>query len=77
MRKHEILFRENLPPEPCKYLSLRIPMPFTQLSNVARGKDFVNKSAKLWHYLICKILISHLLGVHVGKTISKKYVLCN
>jgi hypothetical protein len=32
-------------------------MSFTHLSNVVRGRDFVNKSAKLSHDLICKILI--------------------
>jgi hypothetical protein len=58
MRKHGILLRENLPPELYKSLSLRISMPFTHLSNVASGKDFVNKSDKLSHDLICKILIS-------------------
>jgi hypothetical protein len=67
MRKYEILFKEN-PLEWCKILSLRIPMHLTHLSNVARGKDFVNKSAKL---------SPHLLRVHVGKTISEKYIFCN
>jgi hypothetical protein len=33
-------------------------MSFTHLSNMARGKDFVNKLVKLSHDLICKILIS-------------------
>jgi hypothetical protein len=53
-----ILLRENLHPEPCKILSIHIPLHLTYLSNVAKGKDFVNKSAKLSHDLICKILIS-------------------
>jgi hypothetical protein len=44
-------------------------MPLTHLSNVARGKDFVNKLAKLSHDLICKILM--------GKIILEKYVLYN
>jgi hypothetical protein len=56
--KYEILIQRESPLEPCKFLSLRIPMPFTHLSNVPRGKDFVNKSAKLSHDLIYKILMS-------------------
>jgi hypothetical protein len=58
MRKHEILIQRESPPEPYKSFSLHIPMLFTHLSNVARGKDFVNKLAKLLYDLICKILIS-------------------
>jgi hypothetical protein len=54
----KFLFKENLLPKPYRSLSLRIPMSFTHLSNVARGRDFVNKLAKLPHDLICKILIS-------------------
>jgi hypothetical protein len=80
MRKHGILFRENHPPEHCKFLSLCIPMSFTHLSNVARDKDFINKSVRLSHDLICKILISPpppLLAVHVSKIILDEYVLCN
>jgi hypothetical protein len=52
-------------------------MPFIHLSNVARGKDFVNKLAKLSHDLIYKILIFHLLVIHVDKTISERYNLYN
>jgi hypothetical protein len=33
------------PAEPCKSLSLFIPMPLTHLSNITKGNDFVNKSA--------------------------------
>jgi hypothetical protein len=47
MRKYEILIQRESPPEPCKSFSLRMPMPFTHLSNVDRGKYFVNKSATL------------------------------
>jgi hypothetical protein len=61
-----ILIQRESPPEPCKSLSLRIPMPFTHLLNVARGKDFINKSVKLSHYLICKILIFPLSGNSCG-----------
>jgi hypothetical protein len=43
--------RESLP-ESCKSLSLRIAMPLTNVSNVARGKDIVNRSARLLHDLI-------------------------
>jgi hypothetical protein len=44
----------------CKSLSRRIPIPATHLENVAYGRDLVNKLAKLWHDLICRILISPL-----------------
>jgi hypothetical protein len=70
MRKYGILFRENLPLKSCKSLSLH--MSITHLSNVASGKDFVNKLATLLHDLICKILISP-----PGKTILKKYISYN
>jgi hypothetical protein len=46
------------PIEPCNFLNLCIPMPLTHLSNVAKGKYFVNRLARLSHDLICKILIS-------------------
>jgi hypothetical protein len=58
MRKHGILIQRESPPEPYKSLNLCIPMTFTHLSNVAGGKDFINKSVKLSHDLIYKIFIS-------------------
>jgi hypothetical protein len=56
--KYGILVQRESLTEPCKSLTLHIPMYFTHLSNVARSSDFVNKSAKLSHNLIYKILIS-------------------
>jgi hypothetical protein len=52
--------REVLPPEPCKSLSLLIPMSLTHLSNIAKGNDFVNKYAWLSQDFICKTLITNI-----------------
>jgi hypothetical protein len=60
MGKHEILIQRESPLEPYKSFSLHILMSFTHLLNVVRGKDFINKSAKLSHNLIRKIFISPL-----------------
>jgi hypothetical protein len=65
------------PPKPCISLSLLIPMPLTQLSNIAKGNDFVNKFTRLSQYFICKMLISPCSYTHVGKTILEKYVSYN
>jgi hypothetical protein len=45
------------PPKPYKSLSLLIPIHFTHLLNIAKGNDFVNKSAWLSQDFVCKILI--------------------
>jgi hypothetical protein len=60
MRKTRDSIQRESFPEPCKSLSLYILMHLTHLSNMASGKDFINKSARLLHDLICKILISPL-----------------
>jgi hypothetical protein len=39
------------------------------LSNMSKGENFVNKSVKLLHDLICKMLISPLLEVGVDRII--------
>jgi hypothetical protein len=49
---------EGLSPDSCKSLSLLIPMPSIHLQDAEYGRDFVNKSARLSHDLVCKILIS-------------------
>jgi hypothetical protein len=72
-----ILIQRESPHEPYKSLSFRVPMYFTYLLNMTRGKDFINKSVKLSHDLICKILISHLFIIYVDKIILGRYVLCN
>ena len=52
--KHVIFYRGS-PPDSCKSLSLFIPMPSTHLRNAEYGRDFVNKSARLSHDLVCKM----------------------
>jgi hypothetical protein len=64
-------------PKSCKSLSLLIPMHLTYLSNITKGNDFVNKSTRLSQDFVCKMLISHALVAHTGKTISEKYVSYN
>ena len=54
------LLQEDAPPDPCKSLSRRIPIPLTHLRNVEYDRDLVNKSARLSHDLVCKTLISPL-----------------
>jgi hypothetical protein len=51
-------------------------MSFTHLSNVAKGKNFMNKSAKLLHDLIRRIFISPLV-IYVDKIVLERYILCN
>jgi hypothetical protein len=53
-----ILIQRESPPEPYKSFSLCIPMSLTHLSHVAKGKDFINKSVKVSHDLIHKIIFS-------------------
>jgi hypothetical protein len=54
------------PPKPYTVLSLLILMPLTHLSNIAKGNDFVNKSARLSQDLVCKILIFPCSGSSCG-----------
>jgi hypothetical protein len=42
--QQELVQRVSLP-EPCKSLSLHIPLPLTHLSNMAKGRDLVKRSA--------------------------------
>jgi hypothetical protein len=51
---------EDSPYEPCKFLSLCIPMPLTYLLNMTKGKYFINRPARLLHDLICKRSIYQL-----------------
>jgi hypothetical protein len=45
-------------PKFCKSLSQCIQISVTHLENVQYGRDLVNKSVKLSHDLICRMLIS-------------------
>jgi hypothetical protein len=54
------LFYDKAPTKSCKSLNRRIPISATHLENVEYGRDLVNKSVKLLHDLICRILISPL-----------------
>jgi hypothetical protein len=69
MHLNGIVYRGS-PLEPCKSLSLLIPMPLTHLSNIARGNDFVNKSAWLSKKLFAINSSHHYLKVGVHKIIK-------
>lgn len=58
MREHEIFIHRQSSLNLTNLLAFAYQYLFTNLSNVARGKDFVNKLAKLSHDLIYKIFIS-------------------
>jgi hypothetical protein len=52
------LFYDKTLPKSCKSLSRRISTPATHLENVEYSRNLVNKSAKLLHDLIYKMLMS-------------------
>ena len=52
-----MLYHGFTPPGTCKTLSHLIPIPKTYFWNNNVGKDFVNKSAKLSHDLVCNLSI--------------------
>lgn len=53
-----LYFQEISPLELYKTRSCLIPIPWMHFWNVEFGKDFVNRSARLSHDLVCKISIS-------------------
>jgi hypothetical protein len=59
MNNKKFLHRGS-PPKHRKSLSRRISMSLTHLSNVAKGRNFMNESTRLSHDLICKMLILSL-----------------